>query len=258
METHAPQTPEAPLPQPMKKTLTYPLLGLVFIFILAGVAYVSYTLGKKSQAAPQKESVEFVANNFEVNVSPTTTREPSITGPVKPTITKIILATPELDGYIESDGTSNSQKDIQVGRNVDSVSRGLVSFDLTALPTGITIKAAQLRLYEKSTIGTPYTSIGEIRIDHLTYGDSIDNEDYSRPALIGNFASLSSSKRQGWKEVDVTDLVRDDIANVRSTSQYRVHFSLETSGGTNVGDYAVFEAADRKNNDQPQLVIEYY
>ena len=84
--------------------------GIVALLLIS-VAYIFYNLGKNttSQTNPT-ETIEFVANNFEVEPSPSiATGEPGIDNETPETITRILLADPELDGYIASDGVGNNQ-----------------------------------------------------------------------------------------------------------------------------------------------------
>ena len=268
-------TPESqPMTTVTKHSISKRNIKLVGVAIIASlvvlivVSEISYNLGKKSvkstnsqQTDPEEtEFIDFVAKGLTPAPRPTKTdiEEGEEEGNVS-TTTKIVLGTKELDGYMASDGVGDNTQDIRAGRNTDAVTRGFTNFDLSSIPTGVSIKAAELRLYQNKTVGTPYTASGELRFDHLNYGDSLDDSDYSLPAFTSNYGILSTSKRLGWKEVDVTDAVRDDFANGRTQSQYRVHFGRETTGGDIKGDIVYFVSSNTSSStNRPQLVIEYY
>jgi len=206
--------------------------------------------------------------------SPTPTKKPSPT-PTKtptPTITSIPTSTPTptpqtitvnatsaMDGFQSSNGGGNAGLDIRVGRNATLVTRGFVSFPLSSIPSGATIEHATLKMYQTSVENAPYTSGGDVKIDHLNYGDSFDNTDYSISSLSFNFAIFSNNPDVGWRETEVTDRVREDRQNSRKNSQYRLHFGTESSGGTDE-EFAHFESAENTNgsNNVPQLVIRYH
>src|SRR4030042_1973423 len=124
--------------------------------------------------------------------------------------------------------------------------RGFVSFDISDIPSGATISEATLRLYQVKTEGNPYgVSVGgKLNIDHLTYGDSLDNSDYAMAALTSNFVVLTNNSVVEWKDANVKTELKDDISNARSRSQYRIHFETENVGGDSTGDFAYFESSE--------------
>jgi hypothetical protein len=115
-------------------------------------------------------------------------------------------------------------------------------------------------LYQAKVIGDPYSAGIRVKVDHLDYGDSLENADYSAPSISANMATLSENSTLEWKSVQVTDAVKDDLNNHRSRSQYRIHFAVENTGGTATGDFAYFESADNSegSGNLPQLVVKYH
>ena len=135
-----------------------------------------------------------------------------------------------------------------------------MSFDISDVPSNADIKEATLRLYQAKIIGNPYGVGGSIKIDHLTYGDTLDNADYGAAALSSSFITLTNNAVVEWKDANVTDAVRDDLTNARSRSQFRIHFQIENTGGNVNGDFAYFEASENimSTGNTPQLVVKYY
>lgn len=193
---------------------------------------------------------------------PTSRNSPTITPTPKPLLrSKILSSVASLDGYRSSDETGKTNLEIRAGRNSELVTRGFVSFEIDEIPADADIQSATLRLYQTEVIGSPYSVCGALYIDHLTYGDTLDKTDYiERTALISNFTSFDNSTKVGWKEVDVTSRLKDDIANARSTSQYRIHFEKEVTDGNVEGDFVYFESQDNSEDtgNMPQLVVKYY
>lgn len=254
-------------------------LGLGILIFVAGI---SYLLGSKSmyQKDSTLSSYDAVKNQI---TSPSSTLPPQQPSPTPlqdlklsptpkdsystpsatPTLaikTKIIPSINTLDGFRSSTGSGSSTVEIRVGRNENLVSRGFVSFDLSTLPQGVEIYEATLRLYQAQVIGNPYSSQNKLRLDHITYGDSLDASDFSSPALSSNFAVLSQDSKLGWKEAEVRDRLKEDLANARSISQFRIHFEKEVTGGGPAGDFVFFESADDSlgTKNTPQLIVKYY
>ncbi len=198
------------------------------------------------------------------SATPTPTKKPTPTLTQEEKLlnlkTKIIKATPALDGYRTSSGRGNAETEIKVGRTNEFIVRGFVSFPLSELPQGADISEATLKLYQTRLDGDPFTASGKLYLDHLTYGNTLDDTDYGLPALTLNLTSLSSVKTSGYKEIDVTDGVKDDLANARSRTQFRLHFETELRGDTAEGDVVFFESAENalKSGNPPQLVVTYF
>lgn len=259
-----------------KKLVLIIVLLVLTVGTIGGVAFLLGTKTSNEAAStqtdlsPTPELTEISAQNSPsptpeptkkvtptLKVSPTLTPTPTPTPILK---TKILSSNANLDGFRSSNGGGNSTKEIRAGRNESLVTRGFVSFGITEIPTGAKIQSATLRLYQVDVIGNPYAVGGSIKVDHLTYGDSLDNSDYASSALSSGFVTLTNNATKEWKDADVTEKIKDDVANARSTSQYRIHFQTETVGGDVNGDFAYFEAKDNNQNsgNTPQLVIKYH
>jgi hypothetical protein len=157
--------------------------------------------------------------------------------------------------------TGSNTSYIKVGSNDSYVARGFVTFDITKLPQGARVEKAILRLYQVKITGKPLVELGNLMIDHLTYGDSIDLTDYGIPALVSGISTLSTDLKEGWKEADVSKAVREDVANKRSTSQLRLRFTKEVKTDDSAGNFIYFESANeykKATQNLPELVIEYY
>lgn len=193
--------------------------------------------------------------------SPKPTPSPTSTpSPTPVSTTKTITSSTSIDGFRSSNGGGNNSVEIRAGRNSNLVTRGFVSFDLGVIPSGVTVEKATLRLYQTSVIGDPYGVGGSIKVDQLDYGSTLENADYSAPSISSSFATLTSNATVEWKDVDVTDQVKNDLSSGRSRSQYRIHFAIESIGGTVTGDFAYFESDDNSvgTGNIPQLVIKYH
>ena len=169
-----------------------------------------------------------------------------------------ITSSASLDGYRGSNGFGHDDLYILVGRNLSVIQRGFVSFDISSLPSDAVIESATLRIYQEKVVGNPYGVGGNLMIDHLDYGGSLGNEDYGASSISSSFTTLTNNAVVEWKDANVTDRLKDDLSNGRDNSQYRIHFSTESTGASS--DLVYFESA---NNSQgtgnlPQLIIKYH
>lgn len=255
-----------------KKKILIAIAAAVFLAVLA---FISYKIGtQNASSAPSPTPSPSLSDNLNFPTATeesTPTSSPSATISVTPKISvtpsptpilksKTLSSSADLDGFRSSNNGGNNSLEIRAGRNSNLVTRGFVSFDLSSLPSGVQIQNANLRLYQAKIIGNPYSVGGPLKVDHLTYGNSLDSADYASPALLSSFATLTENNVIEWKDADVTDEVKDDIANARSTSQFRIHFTTEVTGGDVIGDFAYFESADNSQSTghTPQLVIKYF
>jgi hypothetical protein len=251
------------------KKYFYIIAAILLLFLIATSSFFLGALtnkdpySKKTLSSDTETAIPTISELITPSVldktSPTPTTETSPT----PSIilkSKILLSDAELDGFRSSNGSGVTGKEIRAGRNINLVTRGFVSFDLEGLPNSSKIDAATLRLYQTKTEGEPYRFGGNLKIDHLTYGDDLDKGDYAAPALLSSFTTLTNNNSVDWKSADVTDQIKDDLANARSQSQFRIHFDKEVKGGEADGDFAYFESADNSEGtgNIPQLVVKYH
>jgi parallel beta-helix repeat protein len=167
-----------------------------------------------------------------------------------------------LDGLIIHEDGANSGESINVGdyyTDHEYYFRGFVSFDISSFPLWAVIDSATLRMYQYSTTGTPYTDLGDLIVDHLNYGDTLDSDDFDLAALQDDIGTLSTDDTVEWKELDVTDSFQNDFDNLRTHSQYRLRFSPLEINNNEVSDCVYLESADNfgTTGNIPELVIAY-
>ncbi len=137
-----------------------------------------------------------------INPSPISTAAPAPTGVIsniKPLVllnqseTRVLEANASLDGYRMSNNSGSNTKYIWVGRDQTAIFRGFVSFDLKSLPGNITIEKAILKMWQKGQTGKPYVIGGNVVVDHLDYGSSLEATDYNRTAIKLHIGVLSDN-----------------------------------------------------------------
>jgi hypothetical protein len=167
-----------------------------------------------------------------------------------------------LDGFVTDDGfvdTATSSA-IAVGDTdgtFDNHARGFVRFDRSNLPPGATIVSATLRLHQSAVVGSPYATHGDVVVDHVDVGTSLDAGDFGALPLIPALGVLSDDAGIESKDVDVTAAVLADVLAGRITSDFRLYFPL-ASDSDGAEDYVQFnDVEDHFGDDVPLLEIEY-
>ena len=113
-----------------------------------------------------------------------------------------LYSSASLDGYVRSDGnTDASAVSMWVGDfftgAADIGVRGFVSFDISTLSG--TINSATLRVNQHQRSADPYVDLGgEVRVDHMNYGTSLDAGDYNAAALNSNIGIISNNNTLEW------------------------------------------------------------
>ncbi|MCR4302469.1 MAG: hypothetical protein NUV51_12765 [Sulfuricaulis sp.] len=183
-------------------------------------------------------------------------------------VTPIVIGSASaLDGFVTFDGTTYTAQVNGGGpRTGDDESflagsraRQFFSFDVSNIPTSITIVQATLKLYQASQVGTPYNNLGVVVADHVNYGSTLDGSpgDYDGGLIIslGNFSTTSAI---GYQNMDVTARVVDDISSARVRSQYRLRFSFLEINNDFASDYVQFTDGEDSCcavNSPPQLTV---
>lgn len=142
----------------------------------------------------------------------------------------------------------DDSNEVEVG-DLDSYSpketmRGLVTFDLPTFAS-TTIKSAELRVYECAVFGTPFTSLGTVVIDHVTVPLNVLPAAglYTGQTIASDVGTIAPDLNTGFKYLDVTSSVQNDISNSLSTSGFRLRFSIEDGNNNGVSDYVDFNTA---------------
>src|SRR3990170_7844202 len=183
---------------------------VIFLFLSGAflIIFSLFSLRKKPDVSPTP-SASFSTQNLSDSsetpkISPRATPagSPSPTPPLK---TISLSATKGLDGFVATNGAANVSSDIRAGRNKYLVTRGVLGFDLK-LPRKANLASAILRLYQTKVVGNPYLTLGDLKIDFIDLGESIEAEDYANPAEVLSFAALSSDNKIGWRQVDVSEI----------------------------------------------------
>jgi hypothetical protein len=174
----------------------------------------------------------------------------------------LVASVPSEDGVVQSDFTVRTDGsfpqvgDLGMPGSTPSV-RQFLSFDLSAVPAGSQVLSAVLRVDVFVVVGSPYTSLGSVLVDHLDYG-VLDGGDFAARALTEGLGPIASDPALGARTLDVTAVVGLDVARGRNRSQFRLRFSPVESDGDTQNDFVSFpeaEAAATGNGQPPALAL---
>jgi DNA-binding beta-propeller fold protein YncE len=183
-------------------------------------------------------------------------------------VTPIVIgSTASRDGYVLDDGSVDTDP-IGDGPKTGGledflvtplVARQFYSFEMTGIPSSVSVRSATLRLHQANVEGSPYGAgnLGSVIVDHVNYGTTLESADYNAAALTPNIGTLSTDASLAYKTLNVATSVASDILASRSRSQYRLQFSSENSINSE-NDYVQFTDAEDSccaANRPPQLVI---
>lgn len=143
-----------------------------------------------------------------------------------------------------------------------TATRTFFGFNLSGLPQDLTqITSAQLRLRITSAQGTPFSKLGNLLLESVSYGPMLDRTtaNYNTPTL-GSALLVPSSIIGNEGFFDVALFVKDDWANRNTRSNYsefRLRFEVPNNTDS-ASDYVYF---DRENSDLvpefAKLFLEY-
>ncbi len=186
--------------------------------------------------------------------------------PPSATETVVLQSVGALDGYWLNDGTGSTDQEILVGNGEQAdpfgelVARGFMSFDVSSIPTDATIEGVELRFYQKTVQGAPYDKLGNLVLEHVYYGSSLNDSAYDTPALgSANIAEQTSAG--AWyilSDPTITSWVEATVSPGRPQFQLRLQFRRETDGdGTEDWVAIVPGGGVLGSRNQPQLTVTY-
>lgn len=130
------------------------------------------------------------------------------------------------DGVVFSEGAVT----MAIGDSTGNLQvKTFVTFELPTLPAGATLEAATLTGHQNSTAGNPY-ALGALQALHTSVR-TIDASAFTANP-IASLGDFSTTAEAGYREIDVTARLADDLANRQARgerTQYRLEFPTPTS-----------------------------
>ncbi|NIT56855.1 MAG: T9SS type A sorting domain-containing protein [Aliifodinibius sp.] len=171
-------------------------------------------------------------------------------------------------GFFPGDGF-----DVILGEEV--FCRDYLSFDLRQLskPDTSAILNATIGIYQHDAIGNDLPNTYPIWnvpggdtvfciLDHIDYGGSLDLGDWTAgdpgdpQTLQTNIGTISDDTTTGYKTMDITNYLKEDIALGRMYNQYRMRFPVNTDWDHLV-DGLQFTSGNSILDDKPYLIVQY-
>lgn len=165
----------------------------------------------------------------------------------------------DLTGSVVSDGgVLGDGFDLGVGDTFhDGVAKGVITFDITALPSGVHLESATLKLFLEDVLNAPIPALGPLIVDHVTFAHRLDAFDAVARLSFGSMP-ISRNDDSGFKTIDVLAGVVDDLANrdsLGNLSQYRLATTVPTDHNGSPAGYSFADAVAFSNS--PELDVEY-
>jgi hypothetical protein len=135
-----------------------------------------------------------------------------------------------------------------------------MSFDLSSVPRGASIRSAELRFFQVKVEGAPYRKLGNLILDHVDYGSQLSRAAYDTPAL--GSAGLAPVQSPGaWYSLSgqpITTWISQDLTSGRGRLQLRLRW-LEEKDGDELEDYASMEPGNNYfgTGNLPVLIVSY-
>ena len=173
-----------------------------------------------------------------------------------------LTSEPALDGSISpgdpfglTGGYTTTEAEDYIGDTAASGScKIFLSFDISGIPVGSTIESATLTVYQSSYDQGGY-GLGAVSVDHIYFGSTVAQSILDMPALSTISGFLAITYSEGWKQLDVTSALQNDVDNTRSYSQYRMyHLGSNDDGEYDQDGWYMGDSA----TNQPELVITYH
>lgn len=203
------------------------------------------------------------------------------------TLTDTLWSVPQLDGEIAfrpASGIFNmstSSPNFYPGDGFDFFlyeevfSRAYLCFDLGNLffSDTLTISNVTIGIYQVEATGNGQPGVYPIWnvaggdthfcvLDHIDYGSILNLGDFTAgdpgdpQTLHANIGIISDNADPGYKTLDVTPYVLEDIANQRIYNQYRMRFTIDLDYDS-LGDKLLFKSGNSITPLKPYLAVQY-
>ncbi len=146
-----------------------------------------------------------------------------------------------------------------------SIVRGLLEFPIDTIPAGSTLTDAKLLLTQCKVVGKPFSKLGNVVVEHITYVDPFDSSAFDSPRIGAAVGTLSDNPGLGKRTLVVTPVVQADLTAGRKLSQYRLRMSLFDGDADSVSDYVAFHTENfwghicpGATGSNPLLIVTYH
>jgi hypothetical protein len=159
---------------------------------------------------------------------------------------KAIGSSANFSGYVVTGGYHKAYNGIEtVVGDVDgdingSLVRGLIQFPLDSIPRGAIVTEAKLVLFQCKVAGHPFTKLGNVVVEEVTYNDPFDTSAFNSPRIGPALGVLSNNTTLEKKTLIITPTIQADLKAGRLFSQFRLRESIFDGNADSVTDYVAF------------------
>ena len=189
--------------------------------------------------------------------------DPPRVQPTSPT-RQILFSTASLDGMVFNTGAGVTLGGRPMVGDLDTTLQGsharqFFSFELGSLPSSITLVSARLELHQATVRGTPFATLGNVVLEAVDYGTSLEAGDFDVAPLSGGALGLSTDPTLGTKQLDVLPILDDAVQQGRPRWQIRLRFSALGSDADHITDAVEFGDAETSTPGSlaPRLIVEF-
>lgn len=186
-------------------------------------------------------------NNAIVNVVVTgAAPPPPPAAPVEHTVTLLSVAAE--DGHIEQGGDTNPNPN--VGDNTAKKAlQAFLSFNISGIPVGATIKSASLDLNTGDVLGDPFAGLGWMRVYNHQYGN-LGLEDFTPGFPTGAIYTYSSKPVAAVTSAGLVSALQAKVTAGATRFQLRLQFQQYTDGDAQAD-------ALRLGEGKPKIIVTY-
>lgn len=182
------------------------------------------------------------------------------------TIIDTTYSVPEMDGCIDYNTYWNTYYvdtlcGLMVGDFWDALFSGncyvrsFVSFPIPETPEGYELDSSFMYIYQSASFGNYEPGVFPIwdmqsgsyevpcYLDHVDYGLYLDVGDFNSGVLEYHIGDISETPEIGWRNLEITQCVVEDIQAEREYSQYRLRFPINTDYD-NMDDWLNFASGE--------------
>lgn len=147
--------------------------------------------------------------------------------------TIVLTAQQAFDAQVRITGeVENGLDHLTAGDDLGNVpTRLFIAFDLSTVPTGVTLLGATLSVPQVNVIGTPYSALGRLEVQAVDLGVALDASDYSTPPISGTLvpALLADNPTLDLKTADVREQLNVALSQARLRLDLRGAFVNSTN-----------------------------
>ena len=138
------------------------------------------------------------------------------------------------DGFIRTDGLVRVRGNGPAVGDLDDARSGLAlrmfySFPLHEIPEDAEITSVTLLVFQEGAVGQPFARLGDLLVDHVDPGISLDPDDYDGNTLSSEIGSLARDFARRYTSLSVEAAVARDMAEGRNRSWFRLRFPRESN-----------------------------